>query len=435
MVLLVLLLELEFAAVALLFVLQPMAQRSAQDLAGLMVLSAQTWAELPPQTRPAFERELQAHYRLRLQPGLSPPPDTGLIHGFYIAYLEQALLQRIGHAVYFQRQTDAQGHVWLWTSIPAGGQQIGVGVDHSRIQTQPLRALLWGLLLTLPLAAWLALWWAQRISRPVVAMEQAAATLAQGNTPQRLTLAGPRELVSLAAHFNQMAGRIDALLQARTTLLAGVSHDLRTPLARIRLALELQRMQPTPERLDQIERDVQAMDRLIGDVLQLARGLQAQAPQDIVLLPWLQQRQHTHADWARAQATQLHVDCPADLHAWADTAALQRVVDNFLANAVRYAPGSVELRATAAPQPGWVRIAVLDRGPGIPAGQIDTVFEPFTRLDVARTPGQGAGSGLGLAIARQLAQHHGWPIGLQPREGGGLIAWVDVPQSAASIQT
>jgi two-component system osmolarity sensor histidine kinase EnvZ len=121
MLVLVLALELAFAAVALLFVLQPMAKRSAHDLAGLMVLSAQTWAELPPQTRPAFERELQQNYRLSLQPGMLPPSDSGLLHGPYIGYLEQALRQRLGHSLYFEKHTDARGHVWLWTSIPAGG--------------------------------------------------------------------------------------------------------------------------------------------------------------------------------------------------------------------------------------------------------------------------------------------------------------------------
>ncbi|MGA8008482.1 MAG: ATP-binding protein [Thiomonas sp.] len=431
MLVLVLALELAFAAVALLFVLQPMAQRSAHDLAGLMVLSARTWAELPPQTRPAFERELRKNYRLSLQPDMQSPTDTGLIHGFYIGYVEQALQLRVGHSLYFQRQTDAQGHVWLWTSIPAGGREIGVGVDNSRIQTRPLQALLFGLLLTLPLATLLALWWARRITRPVVAMEQAAAKLARGDTPQRLSQTGPRELASLAVHFNQMAERIDALLQARTTLLAGVSHDLRTPLARIRLALELQRMQPTEARLDQIERDVLAMDRLIGEVLQLARGLRAHAPQDVQLLSWLLERRQTHADWAGSQGASLEVLCIASLHAWVDADALQRVVDNLLVNAVRHAPGPITLLAEPAQTPGRVRIAILDRGPGIPPDQLEAVFEPFTRLDVARTPGQGVGSGLGLTITRQLAQQHGWEVGLQVRDGGGLVAWVEVPENAS----
>lgn len=427
MLVLVLLLELAFAGVALLFVLKPMAQRSADDLAGLMVLSAQTWAELPPQTRPAFQQELHNRYRLSLLPDMQPPADNGTTHGLYIGFVEQSLQRRTGHAVYFRRQTDAQGHIWLWTSIPAGGRDIGVGFDTSRIQTQPIRALLIGLALTLPLSFLLALWWARRISRPLVSMEQAAAGLARGDTPLRLSQSGPREIANLAAHFNQMAERIDALLQARTTLLVGVSHDLRSPLARIRLALELQRMAPTPERLDQIERDVLAMDRLIGEVLALARGLRAQAAEDLVLKPWLQERLQMHDEWATSRGATLGVQCPDDLHAWVDAAALQRVVDNFLTNAVHYAAGPITLQAGPGSSPGRVRIAVLDRGPGIPADQLDAVFAPFTRLDSARTPGQG--SGLGLAIARQLAQQHGWAVGLQQRDGGGLIAWVEVPVS------
>ena len=183
---------------------------------------------------------------------MQAPADTGLVHGFYIAYVEQALQERVGHPLYFLQQTDAQGHLWLWTSIPAGGHDVGVGFNNSRIQTQPIRARLLGLLLSMALALALALWWARRITRPVAAMEQAAAALARGDAPNLLPETGGLELSRLAAHFNHMAVQIEALLQARTTLLAGVLHDLRTPLARIRLALELQRMSPqrVPPRSD-----------------------------------------------------------------------------------------------------------------------------------------------------------------------------------------
>lgn len=429
MLALVFALELAFATVALVFVLQPLARRSAHDLAGLMVLSARTWAELPPQTRPAFARELQRNYRLDLHPDMQPPVDTGLIHGFYIAYVEQALAERVGHPLYFLPQTDPAHHVWLWTSIPAGGHDIGVGFDSSRIQTQPIRALVLGLLLSLPLSVALALWWARRITRPVTAMEQAAAVLARGDTPDLLPEMGARELAGLAAHFNHMAVQIQGLLQARTTLLAGVSHDLRTPLARIRLALELQRMAPSGARLDQIERDVQAMDRLIGEVLHLARGLQAREPQDMSLAPWLRERARTQRDWAEAQGAALSVDCAEGLRVRADAQALQRIVDNLLSNAVRHAPGPIVLQAAPAQEAGWIRLAVLDRGPGIPADRREAMFDPFTRMDTARSPVPGGGSGLGLAIARQLAQQHGWHIGLESREGGGLSAWVELPAS------
>lgn len=408
-------------------VLVPMAQRSAQDLAGLMVLSAQTWVELPPQTRPAFVREIHQSYRLDVDPELPQSKDSGLVHGLYLRFLEDALAERIGHPAYFQSRRDAEGHEWLWVNIPTGGREIGVGLDNDRVQSRPLQALLIGLGISLAAAVVLAVWWARRVTRPVAAMERAAAVLARGDTPELLPETGPRELARLAAHFNEMAVEIESLLQARTTLLAGVSHDLRTPLARMRLALELQRMQPSDARLDQIERDVAAMDTLIGQILQLARGLQVQSPRSLDLPVWLRERIEAHAAWAQSLGAQLSVDCAADLTAWADPAALQRIVDNLLANAVRHAGGEVCLQAAAAEEPGWTRLTVADRGPGIPPDRMSAMFEPFASMDTARTPGQGGGSGLGLSIARQLARQHGWRIGLAARSGGGLLAWVEVP--------
>ena len=120
------------------FVMLPLAQRSADDLAGLMVLSAQTWAELPPTTRPVFEAELLSTYQLALQPGMPPPPDTSLVHGFYINYLEQSLQQRQGVPVFLATAPGPRAGDWLWTSVTAGGQAIGVGFPNDRMNTRPL---------------------------------------------------------------------------------------------------------------------------------------------------------------------------------------------------------------------------------------------------------------------------------------------------------
>jgi two-component system osmolarity sensor histidine kinase EnvZ len=108
----------------------------------------------------------------------------------------------------------------------------------------------------------------------------------------------------------------------------------------------------------------------------------------------------------------------------APPSALQRVITNLLQNALRYAPGVIDLIA----EPnnlGW-RLGVLDRGPGIPADKLEQVFQPFFRLDASRSPVTG-GSGLGLAIVRELARLNGWHVSLQPRPGGGLEAWLELP--------
>ncbi|HNG78877.1 MAG TPA: histidine kinase dimerization/phospho-acceptor domain-containing protein [Burkholderiaceae bacterium] len=420
---------------ALRFVLWPMAQRSADDLAGLMVLAAQTWSELPPETRPAFEEELILRHRLAIRSAYSPPPANGLLHGFYIGFLEDALAQRTRHSAGLHR-ADAPPRAgpdpWLWTGVPTAGRLVGVGFDPRRLDTHPLHALTVILLVGSVLALGLAHALAQRIARPVARLEQAASELAAGRGPAALPEEGPAELARLARHFNHMAAQVQELLQARTTLLAGASHDLRTPLARMRLALEMLRLKPGAGRLiDRIDADVAAMDALIGQMLDLARGLDREPSTRLPLRPWLDELAARQSDAARAAGATLTVVCDPDLTLDAPPATLGRILDNLLGNALRYAPGPIDLAARRLPPSdawpqGALRLSVADRGPGIPEAERDAVWRPFHRLEVSRSPDTG-GWGLGLAVVRQLAQIHGWRASLRPRDGGGLEAGVELP--------
>jgi two-component system osmolarity sensor histidine kinase EnvZ len=425
-------LELVTVVAALVFVLLPLARRSADDLSGLLVLSAQTWVELPADRRPDFEEELRTRHLLALRPGMAPPPDTGLRHGFYLLFLERALERRLGEPVFFASEAGPGGGEWLWTSVSTGGRPIGVGFAYARMQTHPFQALAVALLagtLGVSLAAW---WLARRIAEPVAALESAAAQLATGASPALLPETGPRELAHLAGHFNRMVLQVRELLDARTTLLAGVSHDLRTPLARMRLALEMLTLKPDPALLARLESDIGEMNGLIGQLLDLARGVAGEAAQRFELGPWLRERARLHADAAaRARAT-VTLSCPEGLLVQAPPGLLDRVVDNLLGNAIRYAPGPIELRARpgAGKPASSVRISVLDRGPGIPPDQLAAVWRPFQRVEGSRSP-QTGGYGLGLAIVRQLAQSQGWQPELAARDGGGLQASVDVPLAPA----
>ncbi|HSM22888.1 MAG TPA: HAMP domain-containing sensor histidine kinase [Rubrivivax sp.] len=410
------------------FVMVPMARRAADDLAGLMLLSAQTWAVLPPPAQARFEQQLQREHRLALRPGMTPPPEHGPHRGFYVRFLEQALAQRSGQMHFFRAETGADGGEWLWTTVQAGGGPVGVGFAYARIGTQPLWALAVALLTGTALVVAVAWWMARRISKPVARLEQAAAALASGARPQPLAESGPRELAQLAAHFNHMAAQVRELLDARTTLLAGLSHDLRTPLARIRLSLELLRLRPEPALIERLEADVEAMNVLIGQLLDLARGLDHETPGRIELAPWLQSRVQALAGAAGEAAGRLEVRCPPALHVHAAAGMLGRVLDNLLGNALSHSPGPVELVAAAAGDgsDGGVIIDVLDRGPGIPAAQVESVWRPFQQLEGSRSR-QSGGYGLGLAIVRQLAATQGWQVALAAREGGGLQARVVLP--------
>jgi len=427
--------ELVTVGSALVFVMFPMARRASDDLAGLMLLSAQTWAAMPAPARAAFEQQLAREHHLALRPATIPASVTDRRHGFYVRFLEQALEQRSGRPSVLRAEAGADGQTWLWTTVEVGGQPIGVGFAYARMGTQPLWALAVALLTGTVGVVAVAWWLARRIAQPVARLEQAAAMLATGARPQPLAESGPRELAQLAAHFNHMAGQVRELLDARTTLLAGLSHDLRTPLARMRLALELLRLRPDPALIERLETDIESMNALIGQLLDLARGLGQETPARIDLAPWLQARAQALAGAVGGADGRIQVRCPPDLRVHTATGMLGRVLDNLLGNALRYAPGPVEVVAAAGdgvPE-GAVTIDVLDRGPGIPAAQMETMWRPFERLEGSRSA-QTGGYGLGLAIVRQLAVAQGWQVGLSAREGGGLQARVVLPGAVSADQ-
>ncbi len=421
-----LLLAAAFIAIELLVVLAfvwlvmlPMARRSADDLAGLMVLSAQTWAELPPATRPAFEIELRQRQSLQIRPEIAGVSRDEW-HPVFFYLLEDALAGRAGADRHLIRRTGDDGQDWYWARLPAGGGTLAVGLSSERIDSRPLTALFIGLAAGLVLAVGLALLLARRVVAPLARLEAASAQLGQGETPALLPETGPREIVALSRRFNSMAVQVQELLAARTTLLAGVSHDLRTPLARMRLALEMLRDAPNEALLNRLDRDVEQMDRLIGNVLELARGLSKEPPVPVDVAAMLHELAAEHG---RPDGAPVRVRCEG-CRLLLPELSVRRALGNLLQNALRHAaPQPVEL--VCEPEEGHWRLGVLDRGPGIPPDQVEAMFQPFHRLEPSRSPATG-GSGLGLAIVRELARVHGWTVSLGPRPGGGLQAWLRV---------
>lgn len=418
--------ELLTAGAVILFLMAPMARRAADDLAGLMLLSAQTWSELPPETRTDFEIELAGTHTL----SLSESAEGEVIdewHGVYIHYLEVALENRTGRMQHLSHSVK-NGEDWFWAILPSGNGTLAVGFPGRRVGTHPIRAMSLTLAAGLVLTILAAIWLARKITQPLAQLEKAVTKVGLGETPELLPESGPRELAALARRFNQMARQVQDLLASRTIMLAGVSHDLRTPLARMRLALALLEEQPTPALIARIEQNIEEMDKLIGDVLSLSHDLSAEAVEAVDLASLaLQLAGNAPSGRAELSLPNQRVVVPAK------PMALRRIVGNLLDNALRYGQGTpVEIRIEQHDQE--VRLGVLDRGPGIPDDQLEAVFLPFHRVEASRSPVTG-GIGLGLAIVRQLANSNGWRVELVNRDDGGLAAWLSIPCTKPSSVT
>ena len=252
--------------------------------------------------------------------------------------------------------------------------------------------------------------------RPIVRLADAAEAFGKGREAQNFRPRGAREVRRAAAAFLEMKARIERAIEQRTTMLAGVSHDLRTILTRFKLELAL--LGEAPE-IDAMKKDVDEMAAMLEAYLAFARGDMGEqpAPTDIAaLLEELKLEAERHGHRASA-----NFYGPPEVTV--RTAAFKRCLANLVSNAGRF---GATVAITGHRDHRWLNVTVDDDGPGIPAPMRDDVFKPFLRLDDARNQDQG-GTGLGLAIARDIARSHGGDITLGDSPLGGLRANVRVP--------
>lgn len=396
------------------YVLIPVGKQSGEDLAALLILSAQTWVELPPEAQPDLEHELLSTHQLKLVSS-SPLPPLSEPGYPYLAILNEAINKRIGQPVSVGYLPDHES--WFWVDIPMADTLLRFGFPKERIGARPPVALLTISIAVLILALISALILALRISKPLAALSQATTAIGKGESQLSLPETGPDELAALARNFNKMSREVAELLENRTTLLAGVSHDLRTPLTRISLALELLPDIQDKELISGLEKDVAEMDRLLNETLLLARGVESrEALQELELSRVISEVVSTF----RKDVSQIDWEPDTSLNWPVSLQVLKRILDNLLANAIRYGDGNPVTVKLA--EEGTVPvIRILDRGAGIPDGMQAAVFRPFFRLENSRSMDTG-GSGLGLATVQQLCIAQGWKITLQPRTGGGTEA-------------
>jgi two-component system osmolarity sensor histidine kinase EnvZ len=413
-----------FSGVVLYFILAPMARQASSDLGALIVLSAQTWVELPPQTRPDFEDELRSRHGITLA-HTDAPLVVITFKTPYMRFLEEALAARLGQAA--PLMVDPMQNQRLWVDIPMADRTLRMGFTHDRVRARPPIALFLLIIGAGIITLITSLLLVRRLTRPLAHLASATSRFGRGERPESLPEEGPEELMLLARNFNRMTEQVRQLLNNRTTLLGGISHDLRTPITQLQLAIELLPEDEEQALLDSMRRDLKQMDQLIGRTLELARGLEEggreREERDLAALV-----AETLKDFTRRDKT-IHWNTPPPCVRRISPIALRRVLANLLENALRYG-GDQPLDVQFQCREKVVQIDILDRGPGIPEDQLEAVFQPFYRLEDSRSLATG-GSGLGLAIVRQLCDRHGWGIELRPREGGGTDACLTIPRGTA----
>ena len=257
--------------------------------------------------------------------------------------------------------------------------------------------------------------------QPIRRLAAAAEAFGKGRSDVEFKPAGASEIRQAAAAFIDMRGRIARHIDQRTEMLAGVSHDLRTPLTRIKLQLAMLRetMPEAGAEISDLESDIADMEKMIDEYLAFSRGQGAEAPEPIDLSALIGEV----VDGARRNGAALTLDAGEALTLPLRPNAIKRCLTNLVDNAVRYGEN---IDVTARRTGESVEVIVEDDGPGIPPESIDDVFKPFYRLDDSRNPNY-AGAGLGLAIARDVARGHGGDIVLETAGSGGLRAVLRLP--------
>jgi two-component system osmolarity sensor histidine kinase EnvZ len=402
--------------------LVPLGQRATDDLANIMTHSAERWSLIDTNSHPQFAKEMLEKHQLIIKPVEEILEQSNSFLP-YLYFLEQAIQKHQGSGVHLKQSRDKQGVEWFWVDIPANDQIVRIGFQRGRIGVQPPFALMLVMLVGLFLTLMTAVVLTRRLTIPVEQLYHAAHDIGKGHWPEPIKEDGPEELKTLARTFNLMNKQVKELLANRTTLLAGIAHDLRTPLTQIQLALE---MLPDnggdPELMESINNDLGRINHLISESLSIGTELAEEEEQKVDIAEELEIIIHNHQhddiaiNWSREQP------CLIKLHAL----AFRRVINNLLENAIRYGNGK-PVDVFYKYEKKSIFIIIEDRGAGIPKQKIEEVFRPFYRLEQSRGSGTG-GSGLGLAIVKQLSDSHGWTVDLNTRDGGGTSAQLIIPK-------
>jgi two-component system osmolarity sensor histidine kinase EnvZ len=371
-----------------------------------------------PARRHEHLARLSRTYGVRIVPESDRPTIGAPVLGPTMQELQTRLRDALGESTEVRIAPRLQQ---LFVHLTAGsdGYWIGFPLPRRDAEELPTRALTTvAVVVTLLLIAAFA--FARYLSRPLRQLNRAVEQVGRGETPPALPESGPSEIASVNRGFNTMLANLRQIERDRAVLLAGVSHDLRTPLARLRLGVEMSARDEAMR--NGMVADIDEMDRIIGQFLDFARddasaALEVQDLNGVV---------GAAVERYARMGKDVRFEPGAVPRMPLRPTALSRLATNLIDNALAYGAPPVEI--TTSQRGASVVLDIADHGPGVPPGEVERLKQPFTRASPSRTRSDGAaGAGLGLAIVDRIARLHGGRFDLLPRDGGGALARVTLP--------
>jgi two-component system osmolarity sensor histidine kinase EnvZ len=400
---------------------EPRAKQLAQTLVSVANLTRVTLLSAREDARLSVLRELSDRESIHIYPAdpadaVAPLPNDPFLQSVLVHVREG-----LGPQTRLSLERNGESGLFVSFRLEDGDdEEFWVVVPRERIEHRfPLSWIGWGaasMLLSL-LGAWAIVY---HIAQPLARLATAARKVGAGETAPHLPEDGPDEIATVSRAFNQMSADLAQLDQDRALVLAGISHDLRTPLTRLRMGIEMSADDCMREGMSV---DVEEMDKTISQFLDFARAESGEPPESFNAVTLLEEMA---SGYQRRRASVRFVAGDGPVSLVARPKAVRRAVANLIDNALRYAPDSpIELALETDAKS--ISLQVMDRGPGIPPAEVARLKRPFTRLETARS--NVVGAGLGLAIIERIMKAHGGRFDLLPRDGGGLVARLTFPRS------
>jgi two-component system, OmpR family, osmolarity sensor histidine kinase EnvZ len=398
-------------AVGGIFFLKPLRVGYVTQLATYVKLTRSALTSMPRDARPAFLEQVNWQSNIRVMPIYPPYGEAAAPDREFPPPLATSLRSMAGNDV-SARMGNPEANTWI--RFVAGGQPYWLVVSPGRPRF-PV-PLLTSVVIALVVSCGGAYLLLAPLNRRLHAVVEASRAIGRGEIPAAVAVEGPEEIRELSRGFNQMSEGLQRLDAERRLMLAGISHDLRSPLVRLRLNVELNKPWLDSTTAGAMVRDIKEIDAILGQFLEFARDESDEPAQQSDLNAVVSEVCAGYRLSGHDVKTVLGQIGLENLR----TVAVRRLITNLVDNAVRYAEKEIEV-ATSRDDDDQIIVTVADRGPGIRTGSPDALIKPFAREDASRSK---PGSGLGLTMVDRIARAHGGSVKLINRPEGGLLVVV-----------